>query len=827
MKEISKIFPIWKVENNTLLSVNGDLTIGFSVVLPETGTLSSTQFEALHQSFVRGIKLLPNHTILHKMDWFVEQKVKGQFDQSDGEAESGLLSRSSEKHFNERPFLAHHCYLWLTQKPVGKRDSSSSSSGIFKKSVVPKALQDDKLINKFLAACGQFESVLEDSGLLTLKRLTDDDLAGKANRAGLLERYCFLLGNDETPMIRDVSLKGGLKVGNKKVELYTLADAENLPSFCGSRISDERYSSENSKFSIGFASPLGGMLDCSHIYNQYIFVGDAQESIKRLEAKKLRLQSLSGYSRENSIARDACNDFLNEAITTQKLPIKAHFNVMCWSDDEVAFAELKNKVGAAMANMDAVCKQETDGAAQIWFAGIPGNASDFPMNDTFDTFAEQACSFLNSETTYKSSHSPFGIRLAERQFGHPVHVDLSDEPMKRGWTTNRNKFIIGPSGSGKSFFTNHLLRSNHEQGAHVVVIDVGHSYKGLCDLLGGYYFTYREDDPIRFNPFYLAEGDTLDTEKKESIKTLLLALWKKDDETFSRSEYVAISNALSLYYEYLERQPDIFPCFNSFYEFLMEEYLQVLEDGKVEAKSFDVKNFLYVLNPYYKGGEFDYLLNARENLDLLNERFIIFEIDTIKSHPILFPVVTLIIMELFISKMRKLKGIRKVICVEECWKAIATAGMADYLKFLYKTVRKFYGEAIVVTQEIEDIISSPIVKQAIINNADCKILLDQRKYQNKFDQVQELLGLTDTERGQVLSMNRANDPKLKYKEVFISLGGQQSKVYRTELSLEEYLAYSTEEKEKMKVQEYATKYGDISRGIAALAARIRKGEEHL
>ncbi len=341
----------------------------------------------------------------------------------------------------------------------------------------------------------------------------------------------------------------------------------------------------------------------------------------------------------------------------------------------------------------------------------------------------------------------------------------------------------------------------------------------------GYYFTYDEKNPIRFNPFYITEGDSLDTEKKESIKTLLLALWKKDNESFNRSEYVALSNALQLYYEKLDKYSSLFPCFNSFYDFLRDEFVDILSNDKVKEKDFDIANFLYVLRPYYKSGEFDYLLNATENLELLKERFIVFELDNIKDHPILFPVVTIIIMEVFISKMRKLKGVRKMILIEEAWKAIAKEGMAEYIKYLFKTVRKFFGEAVVVTQEVEDIISSPVVKQAIINNSDCKILLDQSKYQNKFEQIQELLGLTEKEKALVLSVNKANDPTRKYKEVFISLGGTLSKVYRTEVSTEEYLAYTTEETEKVKMMQYAHKYGDIQKGIAALASDMESKTE--
>jgi len=816
MAEAKNILPIYKVEHGCILSMQGDITAAYKVTLPEIFTLSERDYEAYHQAWVKAIKVLPQHSILHKQDYFIKGSYRADFDG----AGDGFLSRSSERFFNERECLDHCCYIFLTKKPLDRKVSSSAYSGILRKGIVPAQTISPVLYSDFMDSAGQFERILSDSGFVSLVRLGDDELAGTANRAGIIERYMFLLGENELPMISDISIKDGIEVGAKQVELYTLSDAEDMPALCGSRINFDRYSTDRTKFSIGFASPLGCLLDCNHVLNQYVFIDDAQKTIKRLEAKKLRLQSLSGYSRENAISRDAVNDFLNEAIASQRLPIKAHFNVVAWSEDAVEKANLKNLVGSAMAQMDAVAKRETDGAAQVWWAGMPGNAADFPMNDCFDTFAEQATCLFNLESNYRSSVSPFGIRMGDRLTGRPVHVDISDEPMKLGICTNRNKFILGPSGSGKSFFTNHMVRSYYEQGAHVVLVDVGHSYKGLCDLVGGYYFTYSEADPIRFNPFYLTDGDVLDTEKKESIKTLLLALWKKDDENFRRSEYVALSNALTLYYAHLERNSDIFPCFNSFYEFLMSEYLVVLENGKVKEKDFDVDNFLYVLNPYYKGGEFDYLLNATESLGLLHERFIVFELDAVKDHPILFPVVTLILMEMFISKMRKLKGVRKLLLLEEAWKAIAKDGMAEYIRYAFKTVRKFFGEAIVVTQEVEDIISSPIVKQAIINNSDCKILLDQSKYQNKFDSVQELLGLTDKEKAQILSMNKANDPKRKYKEVFISLGGQLSKVYRTEVSPSEYYTYTTEESEKLLVQQYSEKYGSVQKGIAMLVQEL-------
>ncbi|HEX3933822.1 MAG TPA: TraG family conjugative transposon ATPase, partial [Puia sp.] len=255
-----------------------------------------------------------------------------------------------------------------------------------------------------------------------------------------------------------------------------------------------------------------------------------------------------------------------------------------------------------------------------------------------------------------------------------------------------------------------------------------------------------------------------------------------------------------------------FPCFNSFYDYLEGLYVEVLKTHKVKDKDFDIDNFLFVLRPYYKHGEFDYLLNAAENLDLLNQAFIVVELDNIKDNVILFPVVTLIVMELFISKMRKLHGKRKVLTIDEAWKAIARAGMAEFLKYAFKTIRKFNGIPIVITQELDDLISSPIIKDAIINNADIKILMDMRKFVNKFDRLQETLGLSEKGKTILLSVNKDN------REIYIDIGGQVMKVFKNELSPHEYYAYTTEAKEKVMVTDYAARHGSMEKGIEALVA---------
>lgn len=812
---LEKILPIWKIESDCIISKQGDITVAYQVQLPEIFTLSSDDYEGLHQAWIKAIKVLPRHTVFHKQDWFQQDKYSA--DTTDPEKD--FLTQSSDRFFNERPFVNHTCYLMLTKKPHQRKLSNSVFSNLLRPRMAPVETTDTQLFSEFMNCVGQFEKIIQDSGFVSLSRLKADDLAGTEERCGLIEKYLFLLQDDHKPLLQDITFKPQWRIGSNHLQLYTLADCEHLPSLCGPRITYDKLSTERTKFSTAFCAPLGQLLACDHIYNQFIIVDDAAKTLKKLEAKRRRLQSLSAYSRENTIGRDAANNFLNEAISQGRLPVKCHFNCMVWTQDTERLKHLRNIASSAIAQMDATPHEETKGAPQLFWAAMPGNGAELPDNETFDSFAEQGTCFLHMEGNSETSLAQVGIRLGDRLTGRPLAVDLFDAPMGK-YITNRSMFLIGPSGSGKSFFTNHLLNSLHSQGAHILVVDVGHSYQGLCSLKEGYYFTYREDDPIQFNPFFLQPGDHMDTEKRESLKTLLVALWKKDSETFKRSEYVALSNALTLYYEHLDAHPEIFPCFDSFYIFLTTEFVQVLAQDRVKEKDFDIDNFLYVLRPFHKGGEFDYLLNARQHLDLLHQRMIVFELDNIKDHPVLLPVICLVLMETFISKMRKIKNVKKMILIEEAWKALMRDGFAEYIKYLFKTVRKFYGIAAVVSQEIEDIIGSAIVKQAIINNADIKILLDQSKYQNKFTFIQELLGITDKGKMLILSINKDKEKGRIYKDVFIDLGGNWMRVYRVEVSMEEYYTYTTEEKEKVMVQEYAKRYGNFAKGIQMLVRDI-------
>lgn len=828
---LERRFPLLSVENGCIVSKDADLTVAFEVEQPELYTVTADEYEAMHSSWIKAVKVLPEHSVVCKQDWFVKETYRPKTD----DGEQSFLTRSYELHFNERPYLNHKCYLFLTKTTRERSRRKSDFNTLCRGFLLPKEITDKDAAARFLEAVEQFERIMNDSGHIRLRRLETDEITGTKERPGLVEKYFSLSLEDETAVLQDICLKPGrMRIGDKRLCLHTLSDTEDLPGRLSTDMRYERMSTDRSDCRLSFAAPVGLLLSCNHIYSQYVFIDDAQEILQMMEKNSRNMLSLSKYSRSNAVNQEWTEMYLDEAHTKGVLPVRCHCNVIAWAEDAEEFRRIRNDTGSQLAMMECTPRYNTIDTPVIYWAGIPGNAGDFPSEESFYTFLEQAVCLFAGETNYRNSPSPFGIRLADRQNGIPVHVDISDLPMKRGIITNRNKFILGPSGSGKSFFTNHLVRQYYEQGAHILLVDTGNSYQGLCRMIhdrtngkDGIYITYEEDNPISFNPFYTESGK-FDVEKRDSINTLILTLWKREDESPKRSEEVALSGAVNAYIRKISENRNIRPDFNGFYEFVTEDYRRMIEEKKVREKDFDIDGFLNVLEPFYRGGDYDFLLNSDKELDLTGKRFIVFELDNISSNKVLLPVVTLIIMETFIAKMRRLKGIRKMILIEECWKALMSANMSEYIKYLFKTVRKYFGEAVVVTQEVDDIISSPIVKEAIINNSDCKILLDQRKYINKFEHIQRLLGLTEKEKGQILSINQANHPGRFYREVWIGLGGTCSAVYATEVSEEEYFTFTTEESEKLEVQRIAGgPEGSLEGAIRRLAEKKREEQKQV
>src|SRR5690606_299311 len=331
---------------------------------------------------------------------------------------------------------------------------------------------------------------------------------------------------------------------------------------------------------------------------------------------------------------------------------------------------------------------------ELFRCALPGNSSELKKYDKFLTTIDAALCLFFKERLLVDEKSSFLLTFTDRS-GIPVSIDPSDLPMQTGRIKNRNRFVLGSSGTGKSYAINAIVQQYLQYNMDVVIVDVGHSYWGLCRTYGGKYITYSEDNPITMNPFALSK-DEFNIEKKDFLVTLICLLWKGSEGTATTLERDVIAKVITDFYSaYFSPSPHQQPAlnFNAFYDYAKQEIPQIIEREKI---NFDAHEFCFVLKKFYLGGEYESILNEAADSSLFDEPFIVYEIDNIQQNKILLPIVTLIIMDLFIQKMRHRKNRRKTLILEEAWRAISSPIMANFLLYLNKTVRKFYGEIIEV-----------------------------------------------------------------------------------------------------------------------------------
>jgi len=787
IRKIEEVIPVLGFNGDVLVSHNLDLTIGLKLLLPEALSLSSDKIAMLHDTFHRAVNLLPANTLLHKQDFFLADNFRND-QNSDMNSkpysyQTQSLTRSYLHHFEGRPFLRHECFLYISMLNRGQLKNYLYSSLIFsKRERNSLELQYDKI--RELQA--NLTALFTQSGIGCVP-VSREQAAGDDHTTGLIERALTLNFQGGEPILGGIDFRDRLKVMDRFVEVLSLSDYSHVPG-------EVRPSGEHPQtgLPVSLVWPVTWNLPFSHVTNQFICVPGQQEVKAGLESSYKKIYSLSRFSSENRINAGLIEQFLDTVQTSGEKIVKTHFNVMLFDQSIRQLRQNKSETSSAFSVMNCFPYQHTYDLPLLFFASLP-YSTQIPETELFITQVPQACCLTNFEGGSHSSNSDFTLLLSDRLSGCPVRIDLSDEPMQQHLIHNRNKIIIGGSGSGKSFFTNHLLRQYAEsENCHIVLLDVGRSYELLTRYLderlkhlgGAMMVEFTPERPISFNPFVVS-GEP-DPERRQTILSVICTIYR---ENLSEMEKDVIATAIAGFFA----DPKAERSFNGFYEFCQGYIPELVREQRL---AFNAPEFFFILGKYYRGGEYDYLLNREMDTDeFFRCPFLVFELDNIKDHPVIFPVATLIIIDIFMQKMRRLVGVRKVICIEEAWKAIATPQMAGYIKYFFKTIRKFFGEAMVVTQEIDDVISSPVIRDAIINNADTRILLDMGKFRNKFDTISQTLGLSQFQKEQVLSVNRNLPPTRKLKEVFIGLGSY-SRVFALEVSRSEYYCYTTEQNEK-------------------------------
>ena len=708
---------------------------------------------------------------IHKQDVFIKKKFH---DETNDNHE--FLSESYFRYFTGRTYTDVQTYLIITQENKKSRLFSF----------------DSKKWRDFLVKIRKVKDQLKDSGV-------DSTYLDGAIARDYVDRYFSMNFTGKIVSMTNFKVDDeSISMGNKRCKVYSLVDVDciNLPGVIRPYTNIEV---NNTSMPVDLVSLVDNIpVAETVIYNQMLFMPNQKRELSLLDKKKNRHASMPNPS--NLIAVEDIKKVQDVIARENKQLVYAHFNLVVSVPIDEDIQKCTNHLENSFGRMGIHISKRAYNQLELFVNSFPGNCYGMnPDYDRFLTLSDAATCLMYKEHIQHSEDTPLKVYYTDRQ-GVPVAIDISGKEGKNKITDNSNFFILGPSGSGKSFFTNSMVRQLWEQNTDVVLVDTGNSYEGLCDYVNGKYISYTEEHPITMNPFAI-KREELNIEKIGFLKNLIMLIWKGTNGRITKTEDHLIEDVITEYYDAHFRTGKVKELsFNTFYEYSTARIPEIVRDNNLEG--IDLATYNYLLKDFYKGGNHELTLN--ENLDtaLFDETFIVFEIDSIKDDPLLFPLVTLIIMDVFIQKMR-IKKNRKVLVIEEAWKAIASPMMAEYIKYLYKTARKFWASVGVVTQEIQDIVGSPIVKEAIINNSDVIMLLDQSKFKERFDEIKAILGLTDVDCRKIFTINRLENKEGRsfFREVFIRRG-QNAAVFGVEEPHECYMTYTTERAEKEALKLY-------------------------
>ena len=770
-------------------------------------------FTALAQTLGEGYAI-------HKQDIFVRKQFASE--PADGQE---FLSASYFRYFKGRPYTDSLCYLTITQEAKKSRLFSF----------------DNKKWRDFLVKIRKVHDQLHDSGVQAR-------FLNKAEASEYVDRYFAMNFKDRTVSMTNFKADDEtVSMGDKRCKVYSLVDVDcaALPSMIRPYTNIEV---NNTEMPVDLASVVDNIPDAETVvYNQVIFLPNQKRELAMLDKKKNRHASIPNPN--NQMAVEDIKRVQEVIARESKQLVYTHFNMVVAVSAGADLQKCTNHLENAFGRMGIHISKRAYNQLELFVGSFPGNC--YTLNEEYDRFltlSDAAMCLMYKERVLHSEETPLKIYYTDRQ-GVPVAIDITGKEGKNKLTDNSNFFCLGPSGSGKSFHINSVVRQLHEQGTDVVMVDTGNSYEGLCEYLGGKYISYTEERPITMNPFRI-NREEYNIEKIDFLKNLILMIWKGSDSQIPEIEFRIVEQIIIDYYDayfngftrYTDEQREVLLknlfaaasrknpnkpprevdemvrkqievlearraalkvtelSFNSFFDYSFDRLEQICTENDITTISYST--YSTMLQPFYKGGAYEKILNETVDSALFDETFIVFEVDAIKENKKLFPIVTLIIMDVFLQKMR-IKKNRKVLVIEEAWKAIASPLMAEYIKFMHKTARKFWASVGVVTQEIQDIIGSEIVKEAIINNSDVVMLLDQSKFKERFDEIRKILGLTEVDCKKIFTINRLEnkDGRSFFREVFIRRG-TTSGVYGVEEPHECYMTYTTERAEKEALKLY-------------------------
>ena len=643
---------------------------------------------------------------IHKQDIFIRKKFTEESDEN-----REFLSTSYFRYFNGRPYTDSECYLTITQEVKKSRLFSF----------------DGKKWRDFLVKIRKVHDQLRDAGVQVrfLNRQEVNEY---------VDRYFAMNFRDKVVSMTNFKVNDEcISMGDKRCKVYSLVDVDNvsLPSVIRPYTNVEV---NNSSMPMDLVSVVSGIPNTEAVvYNQMIFIPNQKRELALLDKKKNRHASMPNPG--NQMAVEDIKRVQEVVARESKQLVYTHYNLVVAMSADTDLHKCTNHLENQFSRMGIHISKRAYNQLELFVNSFPGNCYGMnPDYDRFLTLVDAAACLMYKERILHSEKTPLKIYYTDRQ-GVPVAIDITGKEGAEKLTDNSNFFCLGPSGSGKSFHMNSVVRQLHEQGTDVVMVDTGNSYEGLCEYLGGKYISYTEECPITMNPFRINRQE-LNVEKTGFLKNLVLLIWKGSQGTVTKTEDRLIEQVITEYYDTYFNGFDGFTppqredlrksllidernksgnraenetelnarietvideierrrkelkveslSFNTFYEFSVQRIPDICNENSITG--IDISTYRYMMKDFYRGGNHDKTLNENMDSSLFDETFIVFEIDSIKDDPLLFPLVTLIIMDVFLQKMR-IKKNRKVLVIEEAWKAIASPLMAEYIKFMCAPVK--------------------------------------------------------------------------------------------------------------------------------------------
>ena len=831
---LQQCLPVALVADGAIIARDGAVTVGWELLPPEEHSLTQEQYDTATTLMASAFRGLPEWTMVHKQDIYRKRHYHS-------EPSGHFLDDCFSAHFEGREYLQHTQYFWFTFNPaMGGRAGAlkgtlqGAASGIRYRSPEMKGLQGR--LHQFVSRCTEFMATVSSAAGCHSRRLGSEDLEGVPGGAdGVIEEYKRWFGGpmDATDIIQTDGTY--LDRDSRRLFTHSFARTDDLPGEVSNTLKVRALSCAEADILLSSASPIGAGLGHEHIVNMYWLLPSQQHALRELDRRRKNMTSMSKGSAENTVNAEGIARFIDMIHAESTVAVYTHMNILSWGPREEELA-IRGATGAALSAMGLTGKLNTVDAPQLWIAGFPGAAMEIGEDNLFIAELEQAMCLSISES-FARDFPGGNLRITDRHRHTPVVLDTQEAAFAAKLIENYNAFILGPSGSGKSFFTAWYVRNCYDGGQHVFIVDKGGSYEGLCAVIreesggrDGVYYTWSTEHPYAFNPMTGCRGWKEETDAVSGMSffvSLLKIIWTPRGGWDSASDAV-LFRIIWDFLDALSPEGDD-PVFEDFLRFVREEVRpRILREGgtaepyvvggvEVTPAVFDIRSLCIALDPYGESGRFGAVLNDPHPADIVNSRFVVFEVDAVSEmDPTLYAICTFCIIHAFERKMRSDASTFRLLFIEEAWQAIATEGTADYLRGLWKTARKYHTSATVVTQQVSDIISSPVVKDAILNNSPVKILLDQRSNAASMGDISSLLGLSPIDQALVRSVGRDLPEDARYREVFISLGGKRSGVYALEVSPEEALVYESDHIRKRPLLEKAREMGSIRRAVLAL-----------